>query len=32
MVLILLGAAIGGPLRFVVDQQIRRYTTQPYGI
>ena len=32
MVLILLGAAIGGPLRFVVDQQIRRYTTKPYGI
>jgi CrcB protein len=32
MALILLGAAIGGPLRFVVDQQIRRYTTKPYGI
>jgi CrcB protein len=32
MALILLGAAIGGPLRFVVDQRIRRYTTKPYGI
>jgi CrcB protein len=32
MALIVLGAAVGGPLRFVVDQQIRRYTTQPYGI
>jgi len=32
MALILLGAAIGGPLRFVVDQEIRRYTTKPYGI
>ena len=32
MALIVFGAAIGGPLRFVVDQQIRRYTTQPYGI
>ena len=32
MALILLGAAIGGPLRFVVDQQIRWYTTKPYGI
>jgi len=32
MALILLGAAIGGPLRFVVDQRIRRYTIKPYGI
>lgn len=32
MALIVLGAAVGGPLRFVVDQQIRKYTTQPYGI
>ena len=32
MALILLGAAIGGPLRFVVDQRIRKYTEQPYGI
>jgi fluoride ion exporter CrcB/FEX len=30
--LIVLGAAIGGPLRFVVDQKIRTYTTKPYGI
>lgn len=32
MLLILLGAAVGGPLRFVVDQKIRMYTTKPYGI
>jgi CrcB protein len=32
MTLILLGAAIGGPMRFVVDQKIRTYTTKPYGI
>ena len=32
MALIVLGAAIGGPLRFVIDQQIRKYTTKPYGI
>ena len=32
MALIVLGAAVGGPLRFVVDQWIRKYTTQPYGI
>ena len=30
--LIVLGAAIGGPMRFVVDQKIRTYTTRPYGI
>ena len=30
--LIVLGAAIGGPMRFVVDQQIRTYTAKPYGI
>ena len=30
--LIVLGAAIGGPMRFVVDQKIRTYTTKPYGI
>ena len=29
---ILLGAAIGGPMRFVIDQKIRTYTTKPYGI
>ena len=32
MALIVLGAAMGGPLRFVVDQEIRKYTTKPYGI
>ena len=32
IVLILLGAAIGGPMRFIVDQKIRTYTTKPYGI
>jgi CrcB protein len=32
MVLIVLGAAIGGPMRFVIDQKIRTYTTKPYGI
>ena len=32
IVLIVLGAAIGGPLRFVVDQKIRTYTAKPYGI
>ena len=30
--LIVLGAAIGGPMRFVVDQKIRTYSTMPYGI
>ncbi len=30
--LIILGAAIGGPMRFVIDQKIRTYTTKPYGI
>ena len=32
LMLILLGAAIGGPMRFVIDQKIRTYTTKPYGI
>jgi CrcB protein len=32
MALIVLGAAIGGPMRFVVDQKIRIYTKKPYGI
>jgi len=30
--LIVLGAAIGGPMRFVVDQKIRTHTAKPYGI
>ena len=32
LALIVLGAAIGGPMRFVVDQKIRTYTSKPYGI
>jgi len=32
LMLIVLGAAIGGPMRFVVDQKIRTYTAKPYGI
>ena len=30
--LVILGAAVGAPLRFAVDQFIRKYTTKPYGI
>jgi fluoride exporter len=30
--LVIIGAAIGAPARFAVDQYIRRYTTKPYGI
>jgi len=30
--LIICGAAVGAPARFVVDQYIRRYTTKPYGV
>ena len=32
MALIVFGAAVGGPMRFVVDQKIRTYTAKPYGI
>ena len=32
VLLVILGAAIGAPARFLVDQYIRRYTTKPYGI
>ena len=32
MALIVLGAAVGGPMRFVIDQKIRTYSTKPYGI
>jgi len=32
MALIVLGAAIGGPMRFAIDQKIRTYTAKPYGI
>ena len=30
--LVILGAAIGAPARFAVDQYIRKYTAKPYGI
>ena len=30
--LVILGAAVGAPARFAVDQYIRRYTQKPYGI
>ena len=29
---VILGAAIGAPARFAIDQYIRKFTTQPYGI
>jgi len=29
---VILGAALGAPSRFVIDQYIRRFTTKPYGI
>jgi CrcB protein len=29
---VILGAAIGAPARFAIDQYIRRYTNKPYGI
>ena len=29
---VILGAAIGAPTRFAIDQFIRRYTEKPYGI
>jgi CrcB protein len=32
ILLVILGAAVGAPLRFAVDQYIRKYTTKPYGI
>ena len=28
----ILGAAIGAPARFAIDQYIRRYSSKPYGI
>jgi CrcB protein len=30
--LIILGAAIGAPTRFAVDQYIRKFTKKPYGV
>ena len=32
IMLVILGAAVGAPLRFAVDQYIRKFTTKPYGI
>ena len=29
---VILGAAIGAPARFAIDQYIRKFTTKPYGI
>ena len=29
---IILGAAVGAPARFAIDQYIRRFTRRPYGI
>ena len=29
---VIIGAAIGAPARFVIDQYIRRFSTKPYGI
>ncbi|MBU3734272.1 MAG: CrcB family protein [Candidatus Planktophila sp.] len=29
---VILGAAVGAPARFAIDQYVRRYTTKPYGI
>jgi CrcB protein len=30
--LVALGAAFGAPLRFVIDNQFRKYTNKPFGI
>jgi CrcB protein len=32
VLLVIIGAAIGAPARFAIDQYIRRYTSKPYGI
>jgi CrcB protein len=29
---VILGAALGAPARFAIDQYIRKFTTKPYGI
>jgi CrcB protein len=29
---VILGAAIGAPARYAIDQYIRRFTSRPYGI
>ena len=31
-VLIIIGAAIGAPTRFAIDQYIKKFTSKPYGI
>jgi CrcB protein len=32
VLLVILGAAVGAPARFAIDQYIRKYTSKPYGI
>ncbi len=32
MMYVIIGAAIGAPARFAIDQYIRRFSRQPYGI
>lgn len=32
VLLVILGAAVGAPARFAVDQYIRKFTSKPYGI
>ena len=32
VLLVILGAAIGAPARFAIDQYIRKFTDKPYGI
>ena len=32
ILLVILGAAIGAPARFAIDQYIRKFTDKPYGI
>jgi len=32
ILLVILGAAIGAPARFAIDQYIRKFTNKPYGI
>ena len=31
LLLVILGAAIGAPARFAIDQYIRKFTSKPYG-
>lgn len=31
VLLVIIGAAIGAPARFAIDQYIRRYSAEPYG-